>query len=641
MAWSQAVASLEDIPTNLSVPQFLLDDFDHATRPVRLSNTPCLIDNESGERVFMEQLRRKTRYLASAVNENWNFNEGDIVAIMSPNTINFPPCVWATHRLGGIVATLSPSLSVDELVHHLTIARPSLFFVHTDCLSVAIQSASRILLPLHRVVILDRSTSSSLLPSYQTFDGLIQQGSMMPPVIEKAFKEDEAKTRIAFLAPSSGTTGMQKASSFMYLPSGTGFKRNRPQAVAISHFNVISIIIQAAKFNRIGEDYGRWEERRFRPGDICCGFLPLYRKLSPLSNDWLSPAEMKQDIYGLVYNLHFMLYAGMSLVLAPRFHFESFLKSIERYRMTHLTIVPPQAVLLCKHPAVKNYSLSSWTFEGPTEHRSSWPRLRGVFVLILLLRMTETCGTVSMFPLSQKIGTLGSGGQLLPGTKAKVVKEDGTIAQVGEVGELYVQGGQVALGYYGNQKASSWTSWTNNIKSSSKETFVNGWLRTGDQVFFEKNGDIFIVDRIKELIKVKGLQVAPAELEGHLLMHPRVADAAVIGTPNEYAGELPTAFVVLQASAVSLVIRDPKYADDLRSSIFRHVADAKSKHKWLTGGIIFVDTIPRNASGKILRRLLRESVKQKWAAAVSVSRLHIGSNSTALNDIAAPISVKL
>jgi 4-coumarate--CoA ligase len=101
-----------------------------------------------------------------------------------------------------------------------------------------------------------------------------------------------------------------------------------------------------------------------------------------------------------------------------------------------------------------------------------------------------------MFPLSQNIGTLGSGGQLLPGTITKVVKEDGTTAQVGEVGELYVQGGQVALGYYGNEQA-------------TQATFINGWLRTGDLVFFEKNGDIFIVDRIKELIKVIFLEPAP------------------------------------------------------------------------------------------------------------------------------------
>ncbi|KAJ4474378.1 phenylacetyl-CoA ligase [Lentinula aciculospora] len=557
-----------DVPSNLSVPSFLLDNFCHATRPERIAGTPCLIDDATGEKVFMEELRARTQYLASAITVNWNFSMF-VVSIpdFSTTLSDFPPCVWATHRLGGIVATLSPSLSVGELEHHLKISRPSLLFVHSECFTIALQAASKLLLPLSKIVVLDGPTSvfmASPLQLCQSFDSLIGQGSLLPPAIEKPFKEGEAKTRIAFLAPSSGTTGVQKA-------------------VAISHFNVISIVIQAATFNRIGEDYTRWEDRRFRPGDICCGFLPLYH------------------IYGLVYNLHFMLYAGMTLVLAPKFHFESFLKSIERYRMTHLTIVPPQAVLLCKHPAVQNCSLSSVRYCIVAAAPLSASLTRGLLKALPNVMhlgqgygMTETCGTVSMFPLSQNVGTLGSGGQLLPGTVAKVVKEDGTLAQVGDVGELYVQGGQVALGYYGDEKA-------------TRETFVDGWLRTGDQVFFKENGDIYIVERIKELIKVKGLQVAPAELEGHLLMHRSIADAAVIGVPDEYAGELPMAFVVLQPAAAALVEHDPKNAIKLQSSIYKHVASAKSKHKWLSGGILFTDVIPRNASGKILRRILRDT----------------------------------
>ncbi|KAJ3863861.1 phenylacetyl-CoA ligase [Lentinula novae-zelandiae] len=594
--------SIQDVPSNLSVPRFLLDGYCHTTRPERPKAIPCLIDDTTGEKVFIEELRARTQYLASAINVNWNlstFSYHDAVTGTS-SLSDFPTCVWATHRLGGIVATLSPSLSVGELVHHLNIARPTLLFVHSDCFTTAYQAASAILLPLSKIVVLDGSTSvfePSQLHPYRSFDSLIKQGSLLPPVIEKPFKDGEAKTRIAFLAPSSGTTGVQKA-------------------VAISHFNVISIVMQVAIFNRIGETYTQWEDQRFRPGDICCGFLPLYH------------------IYGLVYNLHFMLYAGMSLVLAPKFHFESFLKSIERYRMTHLTIVPPQAVLLCKHPAAKNYSLSSVRYcivaAAPLSASLTRGLLRALPNVVHLGQgygMTETCGTVSMFPLSQNVGTLGSGGQLLPGTLAKVVREDGTIAQVGDVGELYVQGGQVALGYYGDERA-------------TKETFVDGWLRTGDQVFFKENGDIFIVERIKELIKVKGLQVAPAELEGHLLMHPRIADAAVIGIPDEYAGEVPMAFVVLQPGAATLVEHDSNYATELQSSIFQHVVDAKSKHNWLKGGIRFTDVIPRNASGKILRRILREKTRNH-AIEFKVSPASPSSISQDLSVDISPVAAKL
>ncbi|KAL0581455.1 hypothetical protein V5O48_000609 [Marasmius crinis-equi] len=296
-----------------------------------------------------------------------------------------------------------------------------------------------------------------------------------------------------------------------------------------------------------------------------------------------------------------------------------------------LSIVPPQAVLFCKHPAVKKYSLSSVRYCIVAAAPLSATLTSGLLKLFPNAHlgqgygMTETCGTVSMFPLSQRVGTLGSGGQLLPGTVAKVVKEDGSIAGVGEVGELFVKGGQIALGYYRNEKA-------------NEETFVDGWLRTGDQVLFDERGDIFIVERIKELIKVKGLQVAPAELEGHLLTHNSIADAAVIGVPDEYAGELPFAFVVLQPQVAAAVARNPMTAEEVRSSIFKHVADAKSRHKWLSGGINFTEAIPRNASGKILRRLLREEREREVADSrcqESVSISASWSNSSAF----APLSL--
>ncbi|KAG8758954.1 hypothetical protein FRC12_009885 [Ceratobasidium sp. 428] len=133
-------------------------------------------------------------------------------------------------------------------------------------------------------------------------------------------------------------------------------------------------------------------------------------------------------------------------------------------------------------------------------------------------------------------GVPGSAGHIIPNTKVKIVKPDGTLAGYDEPGELVVAGPQMAMRYENNEAA-------------TKETFVDGWVHTGDEVIINKAGDLFIVDRLKELIKVRGFQVAPAELEGHLLDHSLVDDAGVIGLPDEFSGEVPLAFVVLSAQA--------------------------------------------------------------------------------------------
>lgn len=214
----------------------------------------------------------------------------------------------------------------------------------------------------------------------------------------------------------------------------------------------------------------------------------------------------------------------------------------------------------------------------------------------------------------------GSSGSLLPGFNAKIVSIEGIeITGYDQPGELVVQSPSVVLGYLNNEKA-------------DKETFLDDtdgmgrWMRTGDEAVIRKSPKgfehVFIVDRIKELIKVKvgsflnlpprnltntnqGLQVAPAELEAHLLTHPSVADCAVIPVPDDAAGEVPKAFVV-KSSSVGLEDNDRMVQRDIK----KHVEDHKARHKWLKGGVEFVDIIPKSPSGKILRRLLRDKEKE-------------------------------
>lgn len=233
--------------------------------------------------------------------------------------------------------------------------------------------------------------------------------------------------------------------------------------------------------------------------------------------------------------------------------------------------------------------------------------------------MTETCTVVCSS--SEEDIWFGSSGSLLPGYTAKIITAEGVeVDGYDQAGELVVQSPSVVLGYLNNDEA-------------NKETFIDDtdgkgrWMRTGDEAVVRKgpkgHEHVFIVDRIKELIKVKvrlpfhsdirteltlsdqGLQVAPAELEAHLLTHPSVADVAVIPIPDDAAGEVPKAFVVKSAS-VGLEENDRM----IKRDIAKHVQEHKARHKWLKGGVEFIDVIPKSPSGKILRRLLRDKEKE-------------------------------
>ena len=236
--------------------------------------------------------------------------------------------------------------------------------------------------------------------------------------------------------------------------------------------------------------------------------------------------------------------------------------------------------------------------EVSKEYLSIWPKT----TIEQAYGLTETSTVVCQTHPNDVM--LGSSGCLIPGLEVRIVSpETGeNITTLDTPGELGARGPNVVLGYLNNDKATA-------------ETFRDGWMHTGDEAIVRANPatgseHIFVVDRIKELIKVKGLQVAPAELEAHLLTHPAVADCTVIAVPDHAAGEIPKAIVVKSSSAGN---------DDNATiqSIKKHVEDHKARHKWLKGGVKFIDAIPKSPSGKILRRLLRDQEKAALRAAGS------------------------
>jgi 4-coumarate--CoA ligase len=284
-----------------------------------------------------------------------------------------------------------------------------------------------------------------------------------------------------------------------------------------------------------------------------------------------------------------LLSAGATIITVPRFDMEQVLGLIQKHKITQLFAVPPIVLGLAKTPMLDEYDVSSLRkiFSGAAPlgaelaeeaaNRVGCPVVQGY-------GMTEISPVSHITPGFN--ARPGSSGVTISNTMSRIIDTDGIDMGPNEEGELLVKGPQVMLGYLNNE-------------SATRETVdAEGWLHTGDLARIDEDGYMTIVDRVKELIKYKGFQVAPAELEALLVTHPDIADVAVVGMPDDEAGELPKAFISLKPSV------DPAQAPsaaDIMEFVAKHVAKYKRVH-----AVEFIDAIPKSASGKILRRFLRD-----------------------------------
>ena len=290
-------------------------------------------------------------------------------------------------------------------------------------------------------------------------------------------------------------------------------------------------------------------------------------------------------IYGMQVLMNCLLAAGVTIVTMRRFDMETALCLIQEHKVTRFFAVPPIVLGFAKHPAVEKYDISSLrqVFSGAAplggELANEAARRIGCPVV-------QGYGMTELSPVTHlTVGSdykSGSSGVAIANTECRVVADDGNDVPPGEVGELWIRGPQVMKGYLGNDKATA--------DCLDKE----GWLRTGDLSRIDEDGHMFIVDRLKELIKYKGFQIAPAELEALIISFPEVADVAVIGVADEESGEVPKAFVKLQQG-------QSLDAEQLKARLEPELASYKRLHE-----VEFTDEIPKSASGKILRRLLRD-----------------------------------
>ncbi|KAJ7078230.1 hypothetical protein C8R43DRAFT_1143436 [Mycena crocata] len=474
-----------------------------------------------------------------------------VIGIVTPNSLDFATVVWASHKLGCTVAPINSASTVDELKHQFALSGARIIFAHDGCLERVLHAAVASQIPTSHIVIIS-STEGFVSPSGMlTLEALIKLGENELYFGKQALLEYETSA-IAFLSFSSGTTGL-------------------PKAVILPHSAIIANIVQLRNASV--------PTSRISRGDRALGVIPF------------------SHIFGLVTLVHLCPHLGVATVIFNSMPaFSMLLEDIMRFRINHFFLVPSLVSAFVKNPATAHYDLgffkSAMIAAAPLDGgmESSFQKIGGAeFLVTQVFGMTECGGMITGLPfgMAPRPGCVGT---LLSSTEAKILSDDGHVLPPGQPGHLSVRGPQLCCGYLDNEHA-------------TQDAFdAEGFLLTGDIADMSTDGYFRIVDRAKRMIKNKGYQVSPAELEAHLLSLELIADAGVIGRPDEWCGEVPVAFVVLSTLGKDQAMRD---SDAVKDAIKISVQEAKSPYKWLHA-VHFVQTIPRLPSSKIIISRLKQ-----------------------------------
>ncbi|KAL1792937.1 hypothetical protein ACET3X_009444 [Alternaria dauci] len=489
----------------------------------------------------------------------------DIVSVISTGHYLLPVLAYGVIGAGGVFSAASAASTVSELAKQVKGAGSKILVSCEATVETAVRAAEEAGWGEGgggRVLVMSEGEEWSL--KIVGKNGKIEDGRKGKNLVNleerlpwtRIVDRKELEESLVVLIYSSGTTGL-------------------PKGVKLSHRNLVSQAVTT------GDMLKSWIKEK-RPGFE-------YRTIAHL------PTAHIAGVQGYLFN---PFYVGGTVYWMPKFDFAQFLAYNERFRITFFFTVPPIYLLIAKSPlATTQFKSLELAISGAAplgkdlQYAASQKLGAGDECFIdQTWGLSETTGSTTVMQPGMHDDT-GSVASLIPNMRARLVDDDGRDVGVGEAGEVLVKGPVVCKGYYQNPDA-------------DREAFTDdGWFRTGDVAVF-KNGLFYVVDRKKELIKYKGLQVAPAELEALLLSHPDILDAAVIGVPtDDGTNEMPRAYVVVGD-------RGKIGADEIMQFVKGNVAG----HKQLRGGVVFLDEIPKSPAGKILRKDLRARAEKERGA---------------------------